>query len=109
MFLLQNGVVRLARYKIESEDPFDKLLVTEYAESDEHRDSIVDSLGETELTVTEIEQTDNEWIDGMKFDNWEAANAAFIMGQTAYLNSKPVMVEEQLAALTFALVEGGVI
>ena len=58
----------------------------EYSEpvnSEEHRDLVISDLdkrGITDYTITEIDQTDHEWINGMTFNNMAETKAAYDLG-----------------------------
>lgn len=56
----------------------------EWCMSDGHRDEIVALLGDTPLTVESIDQTGNEWIDGMEFKDASKVPEALEMGGAAW-------------------------
>jgi GTP-dependent phosphoenolpyruvate carboxykinase len=58
--------------------------------SDEHKNEIEQMLADKEITFTTevIDQTGNEWFDGLEFDSYDEALAVFSKGEQAYLQEK---------------------
>jgi hypothetical protein len=63
LYRIYGDIVQLLRYKITQTDT----AVIDYCASDEERDAIIERLGGKPHTVEAIDQTGNEWIDGMEF------------------------------------------
>ena len=112
--------VEIYRYKVEFSAPVtasdengevcvSEVPTAEYAVSEAHKYDIIAALGEREYAVTEIDQTGNEWIDGMEFGSCDLAKEALELGEEEYRASIPVTTDETLANLIFELVSGGVI
>src|SRR5690606_30953929 len=73
--------------------------VLEYEErciSEEHKDEIVQLLTERNIapTIEAIDQTGNEWFEGLKFNSYDEALAAFNKGQQEY------QLEQEIKELT---------
>ena len=88
MFRMLGKKVELYRYKItytENEE-----VMIEYCISDEHKDEIEQMLTDREITfeTTLIDQTSNEWFNGLEFDSYDEALAVFSKGEQAYLQAK---------------------
>lgn len=62
----------------------------EYCISDEHRDEIQQKLTEKEIefSTEAIDQTNNEWFNGLEFDSYDEALKVFNKGEQAYLQAK---------------------
>ena len=58
--------------------------------SEEHKAEVEQRLtGQgIEFTTEAIDQTDNEWFDGLEFDSYDEALAVFSKGEQAYLQEK---------------------
>ena len=90
MFRMLGNKVELYRYKIvyiENEEE-----TVEYCVSDEHRDEIQQKLTEKgiEFSIEAIDQTENEWFNGLEFDSYDEALEVFNKGEQAYLQEKTV-------------------
>jgi hypothetical protein len=81
-YRMYGDTVQLLRYKIVWEDGEESC--EEWCISDDHRDEVVQRLGETPHTVETIEQAGNEWIDGMEFKDASLVPKALEMGETAW-------------------------
>lgn len=82
--------------------------MTEYAISEEHLETIKSRVGECQ--VTPIDQSGNEWIEGMKFASRDEAVEALEMGETVYRQQlheqdTEARLQEQLLILAGALAE----
>jgi len=62
---MYGDAVQLLRYKITQADTS----AEHWCASEEERDETIRMLGDRPHTVEAIDQTDNEWIDGMEFKN----------------------------------------
>jgi hypothetical protein len=120
---MNGNAVRLIRYLLTWQEPYtgwqEESVITEYREciaaSEAERDELLAYLAKknVKVEVTEIDQTDNEWIAGLVFDSYEAAQAALEAGEEAYLASqKPAAtmeevqrLEQEITTLQLALVE----
>lgn len=80
--------VELYRYKItytENEE-----VMIEYCISEEHKNEIEQMLKDKEITfeTKTIDQTSNEWFNGLEFDSYDEALAIFDKGEQTYLQEK---------------------
>jgi hypothetical protein len=80
---MYGDIVQLLRYKITQTDT----AVVDYCASIEERDALIQRLGGKPHTVEAIDQTGNEWIDGMEFTDAAKVLEALEMGETAYRQS----------------------
>lgn len=88
MFRLLGKKVELYRYKvtyIENEEE-----MQENCTSEEHKSEIEQMLTDKEITfeTIPIDQTSNEWFNGLEFDSYDEALAVFSKGEQAYLQEK---------------------
>ena len=88
MFRMLDKKVELYRYTVtytENEE-----VMIEYCISEEHKNEIEQALTDKEITfeTTLIDQTSNEWFNGLKFDSYDEALAVFSKGEQAYLQEK---------------------
>jgi hypothetical protein len=88
MFRMSGKKVELYRYRItymENEE-----VMTEYCISEEHKSEIEQVLTDKEITfeTTLIDQTENEWFNGLEFNSYDEALEVFNKGEQAYLQEK---------------------
>ena len=88
MFRLSGKKVELYRYTVtytENEE-----VMIECCISEEHKNEIEQALTDKEITfeTKTIDQTSNEWFNGLKFDSYDEALAVFSKGEQAYLQEK---------------------
>jgi hypothetical protein len=88
MFRMLGKKVELIRYKVTWQE--DEQEMQEVCISDEHRDEIQQKLTEKEIefSTEAIDQTNNEWFNGLEFDSYDEALAVFNKGEQAYLQEK---------------------
>ncbi len=58
--------------------------------SEEHKNEVEQKLTtkNIDFTTEAIDQTDNEWFDGLEFDSYDEALEVFNKGEQAYLQEK---------------------
>jgi GTP-dependent phosphoenolpyruvate carboxykinase len=80
--------VELIRYKVTWQE--DEQEMQENCISEEHKNEIEQMLTDKEITFTTevIDQTGNEWFDGLEFDSYDRALEVFNKGEQAYLQEK---------------------
>jgi hypothetical protein len=80
--------VELIRYTITWQE--DEREMQENCISEEHKAEVEQRLtGQgIEFTTEAIDQTDNEWFNGLEFDSYDEALAVFSKGEQAYLQEK---------------------
>jgi GTP-dependent phosphoenolpyruvate carboxykinase len=80
--------VELIRYKITWQE--DEQEMQEDCISEEHKNEIEQVLTDKEITfeTTLIDQTSNEWFNGLEFDSYDEALEVFNKGEQAYLQEK---------------------
>jgi hypothetical protein len=115
---MYGNTVQLLRYKITwetSETIWDGAEVQEktitqeeYCISDDHRDEIIQKLVNTLHTVETIDQTSNEWIDGLEFPDVSKVPEALDMGEEVWKrhvndNNMNLQVFKYLTDLDFRL------
>ena len=85
MFRMLGKKVELIRYKITWQENEQEM--QESCVSDEHRDEIQQKLTEKEIefSTEAIDQTNNEWFNGLEFDSYDEALKVFNKGEQAYL------------------------
>ena len=88
MFRMLGKKVELYRYTVtytENEE-----VVIEYCISGEHKNEIEQMLTDKEITfeTKTIDQTSNEWFNGLEFNSYDEALAVFNKGEQAYLQEK---------------------
>jgi hypothetical protein len=88
MFRMLGKKVELIRYKITWQE--DGQEMQENCISEEHKAEVEQRLtGQgIEFTTEAIDQTDNEWFNGLEFDSYDEALAVFNKGEQAYLQEK---------------------
>ena len=88
MFRLLGKKVELYRYKITYTENEETMI--EYCISEEHKNEIEQALTDKEITfeTKTIDQTSNEWFNGLEFDSYDEALAVFNKGEQAYLQEK---------------------
>jgi hypothetical protein len=84
MFRMLGRKVELIRYTITWQE--DEREMQENCISEEHKAEVEQRLiGQgIEFTTEAIDQTDNEWFDGLEFNSYDEALAVFNAGQTEY-------------------------
>jgi hypothetical protein len=88
MFRMLGKKVELYRYKITyTEDEIERV---ENCISEEHKSEIEQMLTNKEITfeTKTIDQTSNEWFNGLEFDSYDEALKVFNEGEQAYLQEK---------------------
>lgn len=88
MFRMSGKKVELYRYTVtytENEE-----VMIEYCISEEHKSEMEQMLTDKEITFTTevIDQTGNEWFNGLEFDSYDEALAVFDKGEQTYLQEK---------------------
>ena len=88
MFRMLGKKVELYRYKISYTE--NEEVMIEYCISEEHKNEIEQVLKDKEITFETalIDQTSNEWFNGLEFDSYDEALAVFNKGEQAYLQEK---------------------
>lgn len=84
VFRMLGNKVELIRYKITWQK--NRQEITENCISEEHKNEVAQMLAEKEIefTVQAINQTNNEWLDGLEFSSYDEALEAFNKGEEAY-------------------------
>ena len=95
MFRMSGKKVELYRYTVtytENEE-----VMIEYCISEEHKNEIEQVLTDKEVAfeTIPIDQTGNEWFNGLEFDSYDEALAVFSKGEQAYLQEKQSRVNGQ--------------
>ncbi len=90
MFRMLGRKVELIRYTITWQE--DEREMQENCISEEHKAEVEQRLiGQgIEFTTEAIDQTDNEWFDGLEFNSYDEALEVFNKGEQAYLQVKTV-------------------
>ena len=88
MFRMLGKKVELYRYKVtytENEE-----VMIEYCISEEHKNEIEQKLTakNIDFTTEAIDQTENEWFNGLEFNSYDEALEVFNKGEQAYLQEK---------------------
>ena len=88
MFRMSGKKVELYRYTVTYTENEEEVI--EYCVSDEHKSEIEQALTDKEITfeTKSIDQTSNEWFNGLKFASYDEALAVFSKGEQAYLQEK---------------------
>ena len=88
MFRMLGKKVELYRYTVTWQE--DEREMQENCISEEHKAEVEQRLtGQgIEFTTEAIDQTDNEWFNGLEFDSYDEALAVFSKGEQAYLQEK---------------------
>ena len=90
MFRMLGKKVELYRYKVTYTENEDTMI--EYCISDEHKSEIEQMLADRGIIfeTTPIDQTSNEWFDGLEFNSYDEALEVFNKGEQAYLQEKTI-------------------
>jgi hypothetical protein len=90
MFRMSGEKVELIRYKITWQE--DGQEMQEDCISEGHKNEVEQKLTtkNIDFTTEAIDQTDNEWFDGLEFDSYDKALEVFNKGEQAYLQVKTV-------------------
>jgi hypothetical protein len=88
MFRMSGKKVELYRYTVTYTEN-DEVLV-ENCISEEHKNEFEQMLTDKEITfeTTLIDQTSNEWFNGLEFNSYDEALEVFNKGEQAYLQEK---------------------
>ena len=88
MFRMLGKKVELIRYKVTWQE--DEQEMQEVCVSDEHKNEVEQMLTEKEIdfSTEAIDQTNNEWFNGLEFDSYDEALKVFNKGEQAYLQAK---------------------
>jgi len=88
MFRMLGKKVELYRYKITYTE--DEIEMIKNCISEEHKNEIEQMLTDKDIAfeITLIDQTSNEWFNGLEFDSYDEALAVFSKGEQAYLQEK---------------------
>ena len=88
MFRMLGKKVELYRYTVTWQE--DEREMQENCISEEHKAEVEQRLtGQgIEFTTEAIDQTDNEWFNGLEFDSYDEALEVFNKGEQAYLQEK---------------------
>ena len=88
MFRMSGTKTELYRYKATYTE--DEIEMIENCISEEQKNEIEQMLTDKEITFTTeaIDQTGNEWFNGLEFDSYDKALAVFSKGEQAYLQEK---------------------
>ena len=88
MFRMSDKKVELIRYKVTWQE--DGQEMQENCISEEHKNEVEQKLTtkNIDFTTEAIDQTDNEWFDGLEFDSYDEALEVFNKGEQAYLQEK---------------------
>jgi len=86
MFRMLGNKVELIRYQVTYTDPEISEEMTENCISEEHKNEVEQKLTERGInfTTTAVDQTENEWFNGLTFDSYDTARAVFEAGKAAY-------------------------
>jgi hypothetical protein len=90
MFIMQGNQVKLVRYIIsymEHENEMQEMCV-----NDEHKEEIETLLASkgTDFTSQAVDQSQNEWFDGLTFKSFDEARGVFEAGEQAYLQRQAI-------------------
>lgn len=88
MFIMEGEEVKLVRHVIsytENETEMQEMCI-----SDEHRNEMKKILTDRgiEFTSESVNQTENEWFNGLYFDSYDKAKGVYEAGEAAYLQVK---------------------
>ena len=88
MFRMLGSVVELYRYKIRYTE--DEKEMIEYCISEGHKNEVEQKLTtkNIDFTTEAIDQTENEWFNGLEFNSYDEALEVFNKGEQAYLQEK---------------------
>ena len=120
-FGIYGKAVKLNRYKLEWEaeetriDDEGNMLSetvckTDYFPDDDRYKHTISALkvADIECTETQIDQTGNEWIDGMEFDSCGEVQEALAMGEVVWRSFKPHTLEQLQADIDYIAIMTGV-
>ena len=90
MFRMLGKKVELIRYKVTWQE--DEQEMQEDCISEEHKNEVEQKLTtkNIDFTTEAIDQTENEWFNGLEFNSYDEALAVFNKGEQAYLQVKTV-------------------
>ena len=90
MFRMLGNKVELIRYTITWQE--DEQEMQEDCISEEHKNEVEQKLTtkNIDFTTEAIDQTGNEWFNGLEFDSYDEALEVFNKGEQAYLQVKTV-------------------
>ena len=90
MFRMLGKKVELIRYKVTWQE--DEQEMQEDCISEEHKNEVEQELARRgiEFTIQAIDQTGNEWFNGLEFNSYDEALEVFNKGEQAYLQEKTV-------------------
>ena len=88
MFRMLGKKVELIRYKVTWQE--DGLEMQEDCVSEGHKNEVEQKLTTKNINFTTeaIDQTENEWFNGLEFNSYDEALAVFNKGEQAYLQEK---------------------
>ena len=88
MFRMLGRKVELIRYKVTWQE--DEQEMQEVCISEGHKNEVEQSLTAKNINFTTkaIDQTSNEWFNGLEFDSYDEALEVFNKGEQAYLQEK---------------------
>ena len=88
MFRMSGKKVELYRYTVTYTENEETMV--ENCISEEHKNEIEQMLTDKEITfeTKTIDQTSNEWFNGLEFDSYDEALVVFSKGEQAYLQEK---------------------
>ena len=110
MFRTAGKKVELIRYRVTYTE--DEIQMTESCISDEHKNEVESNLTSRgiEFTTVAVEQTGNEWINGLEFDSYDKALEAFNNGEVPKTKEEELQEEldnAELAISELSLIIGG--
>lgn len=88
MFIMQGEEVKLIRHIVSYTE--NEIEMHEMCVSDEHKremEQLLTSKG-IKFTTKSVDQTENEWFNGLEFDSYDEALVVFNKGEQAYLQEK---------------------
>ena len=90
MFRMLGKKVELIRYKVTWQE--DEQEMQEDCISEEHKNEVEQKLTtkNIDFTTEAIDQTENEWFNGLEFNSYDEALEVFNKGEQAYLQEKTV-------------------
>ena len=94
MFRLLGNKVELIRYIVKWQENYgeETIDMEEKCVSEEHKNEVEQKLTteNIDFTTEAIDQTDNEWFNGLEFNSYDEALEVFNKGEQAYLQAKTV-------------------
>ncbi len=92
MFRMLGKKVELVRYIVKWQENYgeETIDMEEKCVSEEHKNEVEQKLTakNIDFTTEAIDQTENEWFNGLEFDSYDEALAVFNKGEQAYLQEK---------------------